>query len=75
MPQFRCDRFPDGVAHIRTPSGRVVDFIDGHATVSEELAVQLRQVPAEFELTEMEAEGEKLPASQPAKRASRPRKR
>jgi hypothetical protein len=50
---FRCERFPRGVAHIRTVSGTVVDFVDGRATVDDpDLAQELREVPAVFRIVE-----------------------
>lgn len=53
MPTFRCGRFPEGVVHIRTPDGQLVDFVDGVAQVTEDkIAAGLRKVPADFEITE-----------------------
>jgi len=50
---FRCGRFPSGVAHIRTPGGDIVDFVDGVAVVADtSLAAALRKVPEDFELSE-----------------------
>lgn len=75
MIRFRCERFPDGVAHIRTPSGAVVDFVDGQATVSEEQAADLRGVPEVFGLVELPPDEPEQGKVTPAKRAARPRKR
>jgi hypothetical protein len=53
MFAFRCERFPTGVAHIRTASGTVVDFHDGRATVGDAtLARELREVPAVFRIVQ-----------------------
>lgn len=50
---FRCGRFPEGEAHIRTPLGEIVTFVDGVATVADEaLAAALREVPEDFQVTE-----------------------
>lgn len=72
MFSFRCDRFPTGVVHIRTASGRVVDFHDGRADVEDpDLARQLREVPATFRIVQ-----ESGPEPEPeAKPAARPRAR
>lgn len=60
MTVFRCTRFPTGVAHIRTPGGAVVDFVDGTAVVEDpHLAQGLREVPQVFGIVE---EGEPVPA-------------
>lgn len=54
MTVFRCERFPRGVAHIRTAGGTVVDFIDGHAEVDDpDLAQALREVPAVYRVVEV----------------------
>lgn len=62
MTVFRCARFPDGEAPIRTTAG-LVHFKDGSATVDDpELAQALREVPAVFEITEEAAEVSRPPA-------------
>lgn len=64
MAVFRCGRFPTGEAHIRTPLGTIVLFVDGRAEVDDpELAAALREVPPVFEITQ-EGGGEP-PASRP----------
>jgi lactate dehydrogenase-like 2-hydroxyacid dehydrogenase len=53
MPTFRCGRFPDGLVHIRTARGDIVDFADGVAVVDDQaLAAALRKVPEAFEISE-----------------------
>lgn len=55
--RFRCERFPTGVAHIRTAGGTVVDFVDGSAEVDDpELAAALLAVPAVFGIVQVDAE-------------------
>jgi len=59
---FRCERFPTGVAHIRTASGTVVDFHDGNAEVDDPvLAQELREVPTVFRIVQTSPEPEQAP--------------
>ncbi|MGH3602183.1 MAG: hypothetical protein ACRDQH_18215 [Pseudonocardiaceae bacterium] len=52
MVVFRCARFPQGLAKIRTTEG-IVEFRDGAAEVDDErLAAALREVPEVFGITE-----------------------
>lgn len=64
MVAFRCERFPHGVAHIRTVAG-VVDFTDGAAEVTDPALIKgLREVPAVFRIIE---EGGPAPVGPPPK--------
>lgn len=69
MFAFRCERFPRGVAHIRTAGGAVVDFVDGRAEVDDpELAQALREVPAVFRIVEAETQNPPTPDPVPPPR-------
>lgn len=55
--RFRCERFPTGLAHIRTAGGVVVDFVDGSAEVDDpDLAAALLAVPAVFGIVQVDIE-------------------
>ncbi|ALG06846.1 hypothetical protein [Kibdelosporangium phytohabitans] len=74
--RFECVRFPEGVAHIRTESGNLVEFRDGFADVDDDgLADELLAVPEVFGVTELdygdrskepEQNGDNDPADDPA---------
>jgi hypothetical protein len=75
MFEFRCERFPTGVAHIRTASGTVVDFHDGRAEVDDaDLAEQLRAVPAVFRIIQT-AGPDPVPDPKPEPAADPPARR
>lgn len=53
VARFRCERFPNGVANIRTTQG-IVRFEDGKAEVTNaELAEALRGAPEVFGIVEV----------------------
>lgn len=69
--RFVCARFPEGVAHIRTESGRLVAFRDGYADVDDpEVVEDLLTVPAIFGITELEYGGDSDGTEQDGDKAS-----
>jgi hypothetical protein len=76
---FHCERFPSGVAYIRTPRGDRITFTDGAATVDDpDLAAALREVPEVFRIVQVsgpEPDPSADPPRPPARRSGRSRTR
>lgn len=74
MAVFRCRRFPNGEAPIRTRAGLVL-FVDGQATVDDpEQAQALREVPDVFGITEEDVAGAGGHGAAPARTPVRARR-
>jgi len=73
--RFRCARFPEGTAHIRTRRGDIVTFVDGHAEVHDpDVAEALRAgvLPVFGIVEEGAASGSPATSSTPEGKPARP---